>query len=67
MKKRKNAGKRKRNRISMKTINNHECKMISVIIPIYKVEKYLDKCVKSVINQTYSNLEIILVKKSYKS
>ena len=34
---------------------------ISVIIPIYKVEKYLDKCVKSVTNQTYKNLEIILV------
>ncbi|EFU8711396.1 glycosyltransferase family 2 protein, partial [Campylobacter jejuni] len=36
------------------------CK-ISVIIPIYNVEKYLDKCLKSVINQTYKNLDIILV------
>lgn len=35
--------------------------MISVIIPVYKVEKYLDKCVESVINQTYPELEIILV------
>ena len=35
--------------------------LISVIIPVYKVEKYLDKCIQSVINQTYSNLEIILV------
>lgn len=35
--------------------------MISVIIPVYKVEKYLDKCVKSVVGQTYSDLEIILV------
>ena len=34
---------------------------ISVIIPVYKVEQYLDKCVESVINQTYKNLEIILV------
>lgn len=34
---------------------------ISVIIPVYNVEKYLDKCVQSVINQTYKNLEIILV------
>lgn len=34
---------------------------ISVIIPIYKVEKYLDRCIKSVINQSYENLEIILV------
>lgn len=35
--------------------------LISVIIPVYKVEAYLDKCVKSVMNQTYRNLEIILV------
>ncbi|PMC81597.1 glycosyl transferase family 2 [Anaerococcus hydrogenalis] len=34
---------------------------ISVIVPIYKVEKYLDRCVKSLINQTYKNVEIILV------
>ena len=38
-----------------------ENEKISVIIPIYKVEKYLDKCVESVVNQTYKNLEIILV------
>jgi glycosyltransferase involved in cell wall biosynthesis len=35
--------------------------LISVIIPIYKVEEYLDACVTSVVNQTYTNLEIILV------
>lgn len=35
--------------------------MISVIIPVYKVEKYLDKCVESVVGQTYTDLEIILV------
>ena len=35
--------------------------LISVIVPVYNVEKYLDKCVTSVIGQTYSNLEIILV------
>ncbi|MBR3628728.1 MAG: glycosyltransferase [Elusimicrobia bacterium] len=34
---------------------------ISVIIPVYNVEKYLKECVDSVINQTYKNLEIILV------
>lgn len=34
---------------------------ISVIVPIYNVEKYLDRCVKSLINQTYKNIEIILV------
>ncbi len=35
--------------------------LISVIVPVYKVENYLDRCVKSIIDQTYSNLEIILV------
>ena len=33
----------------------------SIIVPIYKVEQYLDKCVQSLINQTYRNIEIILV------
>ena len=35
--------------------------LISVIIPVYRVEKYLDECVKSVVRQTYKNLEIILI------
>lgn len=34
---------------------------ISVVIPIYNVEQYLPQCLESVINQTYQNLEIILV------
>lgn len=34
---------------------------ISVIIPVYGVEKYLDRCIESVVNQTYKDLEIILV------
>lgn len=34
---------------------------VSVIIPIYNVEKYLDRCIKSVINQTLQDIEIILV------
>lgn len=38
-----------------------EEELISVIVPIYKVEKYLSRCVDSIINQTYRNLEIILV------
>lgn len=35
--------------------------LVSVVLPIYGVEKYLDRCVESVIHQTYTNLEIILV------
>lgn len=35
--------------------------LISIIVPVYKVEPYLDKCVSSIVNQTYKNLEIILV------
>lgn len=35
--------------------------LISVIVPVYNVEKYLNECVDSLISQTYSNLEIILV------
>ena len=34
---------------------------VSIVVPIYKVEKYLRRCVDSIINQTYRNLEIILV------
>ena len=37
------------------------CKKVSVVVPIYNVEKYLNKCVLSLIKQTYKNLEIILV------
>lgn len=35
--------------------------LISVIVPVYNVEKYLDKCIKSIINQDYINLEIWLI------
>ena len=35
--------------------------LISIIIPVYKVEKYLEKCIESVLKQTYTNLQVILV------
>lgn len=35
--------------------------LISIVLPIYNVEKYLERCITSVVNQTYRNLEIILV------
>ena len=38
-----------------------EMPLISIIIPVYKVEPYLQRCLDSVVNQTYRNLEIILV------
>lgn len=41
--------------------NNKKDDLISVIVPIYKTEKYLEQCVTSIRNQTYSNIEIILV------
>lgn len=35
--------------------------LVTIVIPIYNVEKYLNRCIDSVVNQTYQNLEIILV------
>lgn len=35
--------------------------MVSIVIPVYNAEKYLDKCIKSILDQTYSELDIILV------
>lgn len=34
---------------------------VSIIVPVYKVELYLDRCVESLLNQTYGNIEIILI------
>ena len=39
----------------------NESILISVVIPVYNVERYIERCVTSVVNQTYRNLEIILV------
>lgn len=36
-------------------------KLISIIVPVYNVELYIDHCVESLVNQTYKNLEILLV------
>ena len=35
--------------------------MFSVIVPIYKVEKYLSQCIESILNQSYKDFELILV------
>ena len=44
--------------------------LVSIIVPVYQVELYLDKCIESIVNQTYKNLEIkdlklIVVNASY--
>lgn len=41
--------------------NSIKLPLLSVIVPVYKVEAYLDRCVDSIVGQTYDNLEIILV------
>lgn len=35
--------------------------LVSIIVPVYNVEKFVEKCVKSLMNQTHKNIEIILV------
>lgn len=45
----------------MKKLDNMNEIVVSVIVPVYNVEAYLDKCIESIVNQTYTNLEIILI------
>jgi glycosyltransferase involved in cell wall biosynthesis len=35
--------------------------LISIIVPVYNISKYLERCVNSIIEQSYKNIEIILV------
>ena len=43
------------------TENNNNKPLVSVIMPVYNAEKYLDRSISSIINQTYDNLEILLI------
>lgn len=36
-------------------------KLLSIIVPVYKAEKHLDRCVESILSQTYGNIELVLV------
>lgn len=45
----------------MREKNKVDMPLVSVIIPVYKAERYLEACVKSVLNQTYNNLKIYLI------
>ena len=35
--------------------------LVSIIVPVYNAEKYIQQCIRSILNQSYSDLEIILV------
>lgn len=39
----------------------NEGPLISIIVPVYNVEKYLDRCIKSILRQTYRNFELLLI------
>ena len=47
--------------MTLELSNSNESPKLTVIVPVYKVEKYLPKCLDSIINQTYKNLQIICV------
>ena len=46
-----------------KCVNKND--LISIIVPVYNMEQYMERCVNSIINQTYHNLEIILIYRSF--
>lgn len=50
-----------RHKLGRKIYMSRDNKLVSIIVPVYNVELYLNKCVESIVHQTYDNLEIILV------
>lgn len=47
--------------LSQMRLNMNEAPLISANVPVYTAEPYLDRCVESIVDQTYKDLEIILV------
>ena len=47
--------------IDMSETGNNSNPLLSIIVPVYNAEQYLQRCIKSIINQSYKNLDIILV------
>ena len=45
----------------LKGMETMDIGLISIVVPVYNVEKYVGKCIDSLLRQTYTNLEIILV------
>ncbi|MDE6626713.1 MAG: glycosyltransferase family 2 protein [Lachnospiraceae bacterium] len=50
-----------RGKMAEKQQPERDMPLVSVIIPVYNVDKYLDECIESVVKQTYTNLEILLM------
>lgn len=53
--------KTKVNELVGEKMNNKKEPLISIVIPVYNVEKYLKECIESLINQTYKNIELIFI------
>ena len=40
---------------------NNNSTLVAIIVPVYNVEKYIDECLKSILNQTYTNIEVLMI------
>ena len=49
------------NKLKMISLDNKKKELVTIVVPIYNMEKYLDRCIQSILKQDYENIEIILV------